>query len=241
MRSLALALLLVLLAAPLAGQASRDFDGVNNTIGCGDIATLDSLAAVTVGGWVNSADSIGIIVAKRGGTTADSAWALDVFNDDYRFYKADGSNFRIALLNDSQVDNTWQCVVGTFDTAKTDSVEVELWVAASLVDTENGNNTATNDSSASVTIGRYSGGIGLDGFLAHVFADTRAWKAQEIADYCRGDLRGAMRAHFYRHLMDNAADPDYISSGTAGSCTAAASASAASSLGPPVFIPGGGQ
>lgn len=234
MRRLALSLLL--LAAPLAGQSARDFDGSDDSLTCGDIDALDGLDSLTVfaWAWLDDDDTVfGDIVEKA------SAWELRKRNTEAPIFTVGaGSAIGTTIMS----TGVWNCLVGTYDRSLP-SARQKIYLNGVLDGSANATDAATPSNANAVTIG----GTALwDGKIAHAGAEARVWSVTEIVEYCRGNLAQAQRAAGgtggYLSLMDPEATPTtYRGQGVFAGVCSATNHPAVSSDGPRVFIPGGGQ
>lgn len=242
--------LALLMAAPAWGQSSRDFDGSDDQILCGDIEALEGINNLTVGLWTLLDDDDGATggpVAKyQGGATSNRAWQINKTGAELIQWlvRTDAPALGTATSSVALSFGVWTCIVGTYNNADA-TASVRLYINGVADGTANpGDGTITN-SVQEVTVGQQASNF-WDGKVAHLFAEPRTWRPDEIASFCRGDLRlaqlAASRGGGYLPLWDPEADPaPYRGFGVFGGACAATAEPGASSLGPPVFIPGGGR
>lgn len=242
MRALALALLL--LATPLAGQSSRDFDGTDDQILFGDMATLEGILNWTGFGmfWLDDDDATnaGVITKYAGGAGGNRSWEIHktVAEQMMCQIRTDFPALGSAQSTATFSTGAWHCVVCTYDSADS-TARVRLYLDGVADGTAHpGAGTITN-AAGQVSVGVRISSEFWDGKLAYVGAEPRTWSPAEAAEYCRGNL--ALLRHGVP-LWDTEATPTtYRGFGIFSGLGTATNHPAVSSDGPPAFFPGGGQ
>lgn len=255
MRKLALApLLLVLLASPSWGQASRLFNGTDDGITFGDVIDIDQNAALSLAIiHKNSGTSPAAsqqLVAKFQDTGQFEGYGLqirgDVADDPYRFQVRSTTVGRHLIVNFPRSNDTlWHCVVVTYDGSSA-STGVTAWVdrvsqTLTVVDDDVTGTSLHNDP---LLIGQQivsaAGASFFAGNLAYAAVFNVELSEGEASTFCSNPFVVARGRVGFWPLWENAADATFLDYSGAGLSGTAANDPDVSSDGPAVMI-GGGQ
>lgn len=245
MRRLAFSLLLGLLAVPSWSQASRDFDGSNDLVDCGDINSLEGIDNLTAFAWARLDDNDTTAAGIFGKTSSGAnTWVIRKNADETLSWRVNAGGDQVATGATPFTIGQWFCAVATYDRSLGSS-RLKIYLNGVQDGAANGADGAV---AAAVTTVRAGVNVTIfwDGQVAHAGAEARTWSAGEVAEYCSGNLAIAQRAAGgtggYLPLWDNAADPGtYTGQGVFSGACSSSTDPAVSSDGPPVFIPGGGN
>ena len=108
-------------------DGSRDFDGVDDYVDCGNDESLNITDAITIEAWVKMASivtsSVQNTIAKKG---QSHYWWLHYKRDEHnwKFLLYDGANYLSATCYDTSPTDKWVHIVGVFDGVDT----VQLYI-----------------------------------------------------------------------------------------------------------------
>lgn len=241
------ALLILLLVSPgmVWADASRSFDGTNDSVKFGDMASLEDQTALSAGCWIiNSNLTQDHIVIDKSSSTTDR-WFL--FTDDvagtsgrtntYTWFvdeSAVGSQARVEAASDSALQDTWQWIVGTF--VANDSTGMRLYiggvedanspVASTGVDNSGGN-------PGQLAVGESDlGSTDRAGLEAHCQAWNRTITLVEVNEAMWVPGRVPLNLQLYSPVWGDSTEVDLSGNGNVGTVAGAV----ASSSGPPIII-----
>lgn len=230
---------------PCWAGASRDFDGVDDSVNCGSATVIDDLFASggTIAAWIYpqgwGENSVGRIVDKTGSTLAgyslsvrDNAAPLAALSFAHRF----SENAVWATAASSIVLNQWQHVAVTYDRSASTN-DPTCYIGGALAELgldSNSTGSAVSDSAHDLIIGTQSSTArSFDGMIAYVHIYTRVLSATEINDIMRQP--GSIADNLVGYWPLGGADSpelDLSGNGSTGTVTGAAE----SADGPPILL-----
>lgn len=213
---------------------ARDFDGVDDTITCGNATPINNLASFTYSAWIRP-DTIGEGGVGRIIDKFEKMIYLAATNAVGSFLNRATVDSEIQSANNTITMGVWQFVAATFN-----GTTLRLFhgpagsVPSDLGLTDGGSGAAVSDNTRVLTIGNNSGGTGatFDGRIAYVRVHNAALTANELTGvmYNRPVRQDALVGFW--PLIGSSPEPDWSGNVANGTVTGALVAD-----GPPVPPP----
>ncbi|HEX9742389.1 MAG TPA: LamG-like jellyroll fold domain-containing protein [Nitrospiraceae bacterium] len=174
-----ISVLSLLLAPAVWAGGSREFNGTNSYIDCGNPAVLNNLGSRTIVLWMNADGAgeagYGRLLQKAGGTSGSAGWFFRVGGGGRFVFNHDtsGTSLRRESASDSWSSSSgFQAVAATWD-GSTPASSVRIYVNGTEVAyglTQNASGSFDDDSGHHLIIGNSDSGTArtFDGKLAHV-------------------------------------------------------------------------
>ena len=164
-----------------------EFDGIIDSINCGNDAALDITGSLSLSAWVNvpNLSNNGVVVAKGnvGGEYSTVQYSLYVYNDNtvrFELSNGNGSEVDTTDTTDAIPVDTWTYLAAVFD-ASAGTTRIYINGEESVSDTSMGytairSNTGNCSIGADIVSTRYY----LNGKLANVQIWDAAWSASDV-------------------------------------------------------------
>jgi len=181
-------------AAPAAGAGfsntkSVQFDGVDETISCGDMADLNGIAAITLSMWVYMNEDGNMTWSTNTNLTA--GMFMQTHSDDLYYGVGGGGYMRCADTRPSL--SAWHHICGVYDVAGGGLNKGAIYVDGSAVTVTlaNWGNTSGAAAGDSINIGRYNNGTSYwDGKLDEIAIWDSALSAAQVTNIYKGEENG---------------------------------------------------